>query len=100
MNRILAACDEVPDNCGRPGGLPAKRVKALVFLLRYSGLRIGDAVMLPVKNVQDSRLLLYMQKTGVLVHLPLPPEVVQSLDQLPRSNPGYFFRTADRRRTA
>ena len=93
MGRIVAACDEVPDNYGRTGGQPAKRVKALVLLLRYSGLRIGDAVMLPVKNVQAGRLLLYMQKTGVPVHLPLPPEVTQALNGLPRANPDYFFWT-------
>jgi len=95
MSQIFAACDEVPDNYGRVGGLPAKRAKALVLLLRYSGLRIGDAVMLPVKNVQAGRLLLYMQKTGVPVHLPLPPEVTQALSELPRANPNYFFWTGE-----
>jgi integrase/recombinase XerD len=95
MSQILAACDEVPDNHHRLGGLPAKRVKALVLLLRHSGLRIGDAVMLPVKNVEGGRLLLYMQKTGVPVHLPLPPVVIQALDELPRANPDYFFWTGE-----
>jgi integrase/recombinase XerD len=95
MSQILAACDEVPDNHHRLGGLPAKRVKALVLLLRHSGLRIGDAVMLPVKNVEGGRLLLYMQKTGVPVHLPLPPAVIQALDALPRANPDYFFWTGE-----
>ncbi len=95
MQRILAACDELPDNYGRPGGLPARRVKALVLLLRYSGLRIGDAVTLPTKNLTDGRLLLYTQKTGVPVHLPLPPFVASALAELPRRNTEYFFWTGD-----
>lgn len=93
MKRIVAACDRVPDNYGRLGGLPAKRIKALVLLLRYSGLRIGDAVMLPVKNLDGSRLLLYTQKTGVPVYVPLPPFVAQALNALPRGNPQFFFWT-------
>lgn len=95
MDRILAACDRVPDNYGRLGGLPAQRVKALVLLLRYSGLRIGDAVMLPIKNLDGHRLLLYTQKTGVPVHLPLPPQVVEALRPLPRRSPDYFFWTGE-----
>lgn len=95
MSRILAACDEIPDNYRRRGGLPAKRVKTLVLLLRYSGLRIGDAVMLPVKNVHGGRLLLYTQKTGVPVYVPLPPEVAQALDELPRRSADYFFWTGE-----
>jgi len=93
MERILAACDQVPDNYGKLGGLPARRVKTLVLLLRYAGLRIGDAVTLPVKNLQNDRLLLYTQKTGVPVYVPLPPFVSEALAALPRKNPDYFLWT-------
>jgi integrase len=95
MDRIIAACDRVPDNYRRLGGTPALRVKALVLLLRYSGLRIGDAVMLPTKNIDGHRLLLYTQKTGVPVYLPLPPVVIDALQRTPRSSPDYFFWTGE-----
>ena len=38
MERILAACDEY---CGDQG-----RERAFVLVMRYSGLRIGDAIAL------------------------------------------------------
>jgi integrase len=44
MIEILATCEQYPDNYGRTGQANAKRLRALVLLLRYSGMRIGDAV--------------------------------------------------------
>jgi hypothetical protein len=66
--RILAACDQWPDNYGKLGSPDAKRLRALVLLLRYSGLRIGDAVTLPVAKLVDEKILVYTAKTGVPVY--------------------------------
>src|SRR5262249_27943730 len=44
MVRILAACDKYKDSYGRTGQWNARRLRAFILLLRYSGLRIGDAV--------------------------------------------------------
>jgi integrase len=93
--QILAACDQLPDNYRRLGGPNAKRMKALVLLLRYSGLRIGDAVMLERVRIKNGRLFLYTQKTGTPVHLPLPAFVVEALEACPNKNPEYFFWTGD-----
>jgi integrase len=93
--KILAACDLLPDNYRRLGGPNAKRMKALVLLLRYSGLRIGDAVMLERRRIKDWRLFLYTQKTGVPVHMPLPAVAVEALDACPNGNADYFFWTGD-----
>jgi integrase/recombinase XerD len=93
--KILKACDQLPDNYRRVGGPNAKRMKALVLLLRYSGLRVGDAVMLERSRVKNGRLFLYTQKTGVPVHMPLPVFVVEALDACPNGNPDHFFWTGD-----
>lgn len=74
-------------------------VRALVLLMRYSGLRISDAVGLSAKRIHDGRLLLRTAKTGTLVHLPLPEFVITALQAVERPN-GYFFWTGESRRTS
>ena len=41
-----------------------KRIRAMVLLLRYSGLRISDAAVLERARLSDNKLFLYTQKTG------------------------------------
>ena len=67
------------------------RLRALVLLLRWSGLSILDAVTLERGRLHGERLLLYRHKTKVAVYVPLPPSLVQLLETLPNSNPRYFF---------
>jgi integrase len=69
-----------------------ERLRALVLLMRWSGLAIRDAVTLERHRLgPDGKLFLYRVKTGVPVYLPLPANVVQLLHALPNSNPRYFF---------
>ncbi|MBI3695338.1 MAG: tyrosine-type recombinase/integrase [Acidobacteria bacterium] len=93
MVRILAACDKYKDCYGRTAQWNARRLRAFVLLLRYSGLRIGDAVRLSRDRIVDGKLFLYTQKTDVPVHCPLPPFVVDSLDSFEPANDRYFFWT-------
>ena len=96
MARILYACDHLyADNYGRVGRDNAKRIKALVLLLRYSGLRIGDAATLPASRVSNDRLFLRTAKSGTHVSVLLPPPVLDALSICPRDNPLYFFWTGD-----
>lgn len=68
------------------------RMRALVLLMRWSGLAIKDAVTLERQRLgKDGRLFLYRAKTGVPVYVPLPDHLVQVLHTLPNSNPRYFF---------
>jgi integrase len=83
MVSILAACDRHQGN--------KNRIRALVLLLRYTGLRIGDAVRLAQDRIVGNRLFLYTQKTGVLVWVPLPDFVIESLDAFEPMNKTYFF---------
>lgn len=68
------------------------RLRALLLVMRWGGLAITDAVTLERSRMgKDGRLFLYRAKTGVPVYVPLPPEVVNLLRDLPNSNPRYFF---------
>lgn len=83
MIAILAACDQYKGN--------GKRMRALVLLLRYSGLRIGDAVRLARERIAGGRLFLYTQKTGVPVWCPLPDFVIDALNSFEPMNKTYYF---------
>lgn len=80
--RILAACNIDPDNYGNLGGVNAPRLRALVLLLRYSGMRIEDAVTCAVDRLKGDRLLLYTKKTGVPVNTRLPRVAVEALNAM------------------
>jgi integrase len=83
-----------PDPYGESAGLRnAQRLRAFVLLLRYSGLRIGDAVQLSVNRLQGNKLLLHTEKTGVHVYCVLPDLVIQAVDAAPRSSDLYYFWT-------
>jgi integrase len=93
MTPILAACDIYAGKYPRAGEEYAKKLKALVLLLRYSGLRIRDAVTLRRADIKDGCLFLYTQKTNVPVRLPLPPSVIEALEAIHSACGQYFFWT-------
>lgn len=82
---ILSACDKYPDK------LNAVRLRALILLLRYSGLRIRDAVTLSRERISDGRLFLYTAKTGTAVYCPLPPFVTSALEAIPKIGNCFFW---------
>ena len=88
VTNVLAACSDYPDRRN------AARVRALVLLLRYSGLRIRDAVTLGRERIRDGKLFLYTAKTGTAVWCPLPPFVVEALEAIQGDGP-YFFWTGE-----
>ena len=89
MAEILGACDAYQHKHPKAGEANALRLRALVLLLRYSGLRIRDAVTLERGRITDGKLFLYQAKTGTAVYCPLPPFVVELLEALPGKK--YFF---------
>lgn len=73
----------------------ATRLRILTWLMRWSGLAVRDAVTLERRrlNARDE-LFLYRAKTGNPVYVPLPPNVAESLRNIPPGpcpNPRYFF---------
>jgi len=90
MIRILTALEAY----GKSAGIRnAQRLRAFVLLLRYSGLRIGDATQLNVSRLDENKLLLHTEKTGVPVYCVLPDMVVKALNDAPHSSAHYFFWT-------
>jgi len=91
MLRILAAIDKYKDAFPARGRPNALRLRGLVLLLRYSGLRIGDAVSLTADRVRGDRLFLYTHKTGVPVNTILPEFVLKTLEAIPKVTDRHFF---------
>jgi integrase/recombinase XerD len=95
MVRILAATTATIEKSPSDAKNNARRLRALVLLLRYTGLRIGDAVSCSVERLSDGKLRLYTQKTGTHVHCPLPEFVVRELDSIPKRSEHYWFWTGN-----
>src|ERR1700730_6466274 len=95
MIRILAAATRRIEVSQPEGRDNARRLRALVLLLRYSGLRIGDAVSCSIERLSEGKLRLYTQKTGTHVHCPLPEFVVKELATIPKMSVRYWFWTGN-----
>lgn len=67
------------------------RLRAFVLLLRYSGLRIGDAVALRKDRIENGRLLLRTTKTGTHVYIPIPPDVSDALAAVNVDDSPHYF---------
>ena len=91
MGKILAACDTYRGD--------KARMRAFVLLMRYSGLRRGDAIALRRDALVGQNVQLYTQKTGQPVHVPLPDFVVEALQQV-EGDGEYFFWTGKNLRSA
>jgi site-specific recombinase XerD len=78
FERVIAAVERYPTK-NVFGNDNRARLRAFVLLLRYSGLRIRDAVCLRRDRIKDGKLMVYTQKTGQPVYVPLPPVVVDAL---------------------
>jgi len=62
-----------------------------VLLMRYTGMRVSDAVTLTTDRLDGKRLFLYTQKTGVPVYTVLPDSVLQALEATPRVTETRYF---------
>ncbi|MGH9343576.1 MAG: tyrosine-type recombinase/integrase, partial [Terriglobia bacterium] len=67
VKRILFACDRL----GK-GNYERNRARAMILLLRYTGLRISDVATLARDRVREDRIYLYTMKNGKPVFLPIP----------------------------
>jgi integrase/recombinase XerD len=91
VTQILAACGQYRGGRGKWSTVNAQRLRALVQLLRFSGLRIRDAVTLRRDRIVNGKLLLHTAKTGTLVYVPLPNFVVQELEISRGTSPQFHF---------
>ncbi len=66
--------------------------RALLLLMRYSGVAIGDAVMLRSSAIQpDGHVILRRAKTGTLVTVPLPSYVLDALEVIAEPGCRHYF---------
>ena len=86
VERALTAADQLAT-----WGTFGPKLRAMILLLRNSGLRIQDAACLERSRLKGDKLFLYTQKTGTPVNCPLPPDVVKALEGLQNERPEYFF---------
>ena len=82
----VASLVNAADDSGKP------KEKALILLMRYSGLAIRDAVTLRSDAIDgDSSLTLRRAKSGELVMLPLHELAIEALERIYRSGQTHFF---------
>ena len=91
MASIINACNRIGKH-----HYERLRARALVLLMRFTGLRITDAILLRRDRIRDGRIMLFTQKTGGHILLPVPKEVQDTLDMLPAPrgdgrDRGYYF---------
>ena len=77
--QILSASEQL----GR-GPYERSRARAMVLLLRYTGLRISDVATLARDRVRSGRIYLHTMKNGKPIFLPIPSVLLTFLDALPR----------------
>jgi integrase len=74
-----------------------KRLRALIQLMRWSGLAIQDAVKIRRADIIHEeargmyRVVTARQKTGTHVSVPIPSEVAEEILAAPSPNPEYIF---------
>lgn len=96
MKKILKACDEHPSGRGENR---AVQMRALVLLMRHTGLRIGDACTLERARIHHGLLTLRTEKGGTEVRIPVHPDAVEALNKIPKTSPYYFWSGESKRRT-
>jgi site-specific recombinase XerD len=91
--KVLTACDTLQlKSESSVAECNAQRLKTLVLLMRYSGMRVSDAVTLTTDRLDGKKLFLYTQKTGTPVYTVLPDSVLQALEATPRViSKNYFW---------
>jgi integrase len=89
MERILAAAKDYPAHADKE--TLGQKSYALVMVMRHSGLRISDTLLLSPDKLDGNKLFLYMKKTGEPVSVWVPNVVVGALKALPPARNGRYF---------
>jgi integrase/recombinase XerD len=91
LEKIAWAIDSIRDIHPQIPEKTERQLRALVSLMRYSGLRISDAVALTMNRLDATgRLLVYTQKNGKPVYVKLPKPVIAQLSACDEGD-GWLF---------
>lgn len=91
MQRIFAALPNLTDEYGRQGDPIARQTKAFVYVMRYTGMSIGDTTTLEKSHVKGCRIRTWRKKTGEDVYGRVPQFVIDALDDAPHDSLKYYF---------
>ncbi len=87
---MLAAAESFTTK-GRYGVANRKRIRAMIYLLRFTGMRISDASTRARKSVADGAVQFRTRKTGSTVWCPIPPHAIAALNESVSDSPDYYF---------
>ena len=88
FNSIVNAVDELP----RMTPQNKLRLKGLVLTMRWTGLRLSDAVLLTANDIHEDVLIVKETiKTAAPVRIPIHPTVVDALAKLNTYEGGFYF---------
>ena len=99
LKKIYTACDALIKK-SRGAKFPCKRqqeklnalrVKSLILVVRYTGLRISDAISLTTAQLDGNAIVMRLAKTRVNVRVPIPEFVAQALAMCPKQTETRFF---------
>ena len=91
FEKIMWALEVYPEKHPQSTPDTQRKLRAMILLMRYSGIRISDAVTLTSDRIKDGRLFLYQAKTEVPVYVPLPKEVIEALSACEEPSGRYFW---------
>lgn len=91
MVAILSACDLIGQEA-----YERQRARAMILVMRHTGLRVGDSFLLRKDHIREGRVFLHAKKNSQPVFLPIPVELQRALESLPLPfgsdrDSGYFF---------
>jgi integrase/recombinase XerD len=92
MEKIVWAAESIREAHPRIPIETPKKLKALVLLMRYSGVRISDAVMFKRSALLGNKLFLRQEKTKQPVWVPLPDFVIKALMACDEGNDYFFYK--------
>jgi integrase/recombinase XerD len=84
---VLSKCDAFE----RMTDYNKQRIKALLLAMRWTGLRLSDAVVLRAEAIEGDVLRLRTKKASTAVQIPLHPDLVAALAKLKPYEGGYYF---------
>jgi integrase len=100
MEKILWAAESIREVHPKITKDTEKKLKALIFLMRYSGIGISDAVMFRREKLKNGKLFLKQEKTKQPVWVPLPQNVVDAISECDEGNEYSFYRNVGKPKSA
>lgn len=92
MKKILWAAESIREAHPKIPENTPKKLLALILLMRYSGIRISDAVMFRRETLKNGKLFLRQEKTKYPVWVPLPKHVVKAVMACDEGDEHFFYR--------